>query len=294
TPLKVFVTALAIVDDIGAVAVIAIFYSSDLSINYLILTLFLIALLVCFNFLGYRKPMPYIVVGIFVWLSIYLSGVHSTIAGVLVAFTIPARTRRDMPQFLDRLKSIVSRLTSPDFTGINAEAEENCQTMIDKIEGLCKDVQTPLQRMEATLNPWVEFLIVPLFALANAGVLVSFSDIFKALNTPVALGIIVGLLLGKQVGIFVASWIAVRLKLAELPTGVTFFQIYGSSILCGIGFTMSIFVADLAFGQSTNLDYAKVSILTGSSLSFCIGFLVLSVGSRASQNDGQPAQDQMS
>lgn len=274
-PLKVFVTALAIVDDIGAVTVIAIFYSSDLSTNYLLLASFLVIVLICFNLLGYRKPLPYVVVGLFVWLAIYMSGIHSTIAGILVAFTIPARTRRDMAHFLDRLTGIVNRLKPLETSDTRNNGEENRQAIVNKIEDLCKDVQTPLQRMEESLNPWVVFVIVPLFALVNAGVSVNSSDILKILSAPVGLGVVMGLLIGKQFGISVACWIAIRMRFAELPSGVKFSQIYGASIICGIGFTMSIFVADLAFGQSINLDYAKISILVGSVLSFLLGLLII-------------------
>lgn len=277
--LRIFVTALAIVDDIGAVVVIATYYSSDLAINYLFFASFFIVVLIFFNILGFRRPLPYIVVGSLVWWSVYMSGVHSTIAGILVAFTIPARSRRDMPQFRDHLIRMVDRLGRLDQSRDEPNTEENSQTVIRKIEDLCEDAQTPLQRMEQYLHPWVVYWIVPLFALANAGVSVQWGRMIDILTTPVSLGVTLGLLVGKQLGIFVACWVAIRMRFAMMPSDVTFSQIYGASILCGIGFTMSIFVADLAFGASTNLDYAKISILVGSLLSFFTGLLVLSIAS---------------
>jgi NhaA family Na+:H+ antiporter len=278
--LRIFVTALAIIDDIGAVVVIATYYSSDLAINYLFFASFFIVLLISFNILGFRRPLPYIVVGSLVWWSVYMSGVHSTIAGILVAFTMPARSRRDMPQFSDHLIMMVDRLGRLDQSSDEPNTEENSQTVIRKIEDLCEDAQTPLQRMEQYLHPWVVYWIVPLFALANAGVSVQWGRMIDILTTPVSLGVTLGLLVGKQLGIFVACWVAIKMRFAMMPPDVTFLQIYGASILCGIGFTMSIFVADLAFGASTNLDYAKISILVGSLLSFFTGLLVLSIASR--------------
>ncbi|MGO8880091.1 MAG: Na+/H+ antiporter NhaA [Desulfomonilaceae bacterium] len=277
--LRIFVTALAIVDDIGAVTVIATYYSSELAISYLFLASFFIVMLISFNILGFRRPLPYIIVGSLVWWAVYMSGVHSTIAGILVAFTVPARSRRDMPQFKDHLIRLVDRLRRTDQSSAGPNSEENSQTIIRKIEDLCEDAQTPLQRMEQSLHPWVVYWIVPLFALANAGVFIQWGRMLDILTTPVSLGVTLGLLVGKQLGIFVVCWVAIRMRFAMMPSGVTFSQIYGASILCGIGFTMSIFVANLAFGESTNLDYAKISILVGSLLSFFIGLLVLSIAS---------------
>ncbi|MDR3604694.1 MAG: Na+/H+ antiporter NhaA [Syntrophaceae bacterium] len=277
--LRIFVTALAIVDDIGAVIVIATYYSSELAISYLFLASFFIVMLISFNILGFRRPLPYIIVGSLVWWAVYMSGVHSTIAGILVAFTVPARSRRDMPQFRDQLIRLVDRLRRTDQSSAGPNSEENSQTIIRKIEDLCEDAQTPLQRMEQSLHPWVVYWIVPLFALANAGVFIQWGRMLDILTTPVSLGVTLGLLVGKQLGIFVVCWVAIRMRFAMMPSGVTFSQIYGASILCGIGFTMSIFVANLAFGESTNLDYAKISILVGSLLSFFIGLLVLSIAS---------------
>ncbi|MGC8604852.1 MAG: Na+/H+ antiporter NhaA, partial [Desulfomonilaceae bacterium] len=255
------------------------YYSSDLAIGYLFIALFLTALLICFNILGFRRPLPYILVGFLVWWTVYMSGIHSTIAGILVAFTIPARSKHDMPQFKEKLIGMLYRLKHMNRIPGAINTEDVSQAIIKKIEDLCEDAQTPLQRMEQYLHPWVTYCIVPLFALANAGVSIQWARMTDILTSRVSLGITLGLLLGKQLGIFFSSWIAVKMKFAMMPSGVTVLQIYGASILCGIGFTMSIFVANLAFGESDNLDFAKVSILLGSMMSFVTGLMIMNIGS---------------
>jgi NhaA family Na+:H+ antiporter len=284
--LKVSFAALAIVDDIGAVAVIATFYTSALALYYLFVALLCLLALILFNVLGYRRPLPYVIVGVFVWWAFYMSGVHSTIAGILVAFTIPARSRRNMLQFRDRLIGITDRLKRMNEQEVGNKADEDSQAMIRKIENLCQDAQTPLQRIEHCLQPWVVFMIVPLFALANAGVSVNLDRIFDLLGNPLSLGITMGLVIGKQLGIATASWAAIKTGFAVMPSGVSFGQIYGASILCGIGFTMSIFLADLAFGESPSLDCAKISILLASSLCFVIGLIALYIASYRKTEEG--------
>lgn len=283
--LKVFFVALAIVDDLGAVAVIAIFYTSQLAVGYLILAGIWLIILVSFNILGYRRPLPYVLVGLMVWWSLYMSGVHSTVAGILVAFTIPARSRRDLGTFTNRATKIVDFLKGRHVSQHDNSLDEDEENMVRRLENLCRDVQTPLQRIEYSLHPWVVFLIVPLFALANAGVILEWSQVAKTLATPLSLGVTLGLVIGKQLGIFIATWIAVKTGLAVMPAGAGFGQVYGAAILCGVGFTMSIFIADLAFGESTELDAAKISILLASLISFVVGFLVLYVASPGKTND---------
>ena len=282
--LKVFFVSLAIVDDLGAVAVIAIFYTSQLAVGYLFLAGIWLIVLVSFNILGYRRPLSYLLVGLMVWWSLYMSGAHSTVAGILVAFTIPARCRHDMMTFSNRLAKIADGLKCAQVSCHNNCPNDDQQNMVRKLENLCRDVQTPLQRIEYSLHPWVVFLIVPLFALANAGVILEWVQMSETLTTTLSLGITIGLFVGKQLGIFIATWIAVRAGFAVMPAGVSFGQIYGSAILGGVGFTMSIFIADLAFGESPELDASKISILLASLISFIVGFLVLYVTSQSKTN----------
>lgn len=285
--LKVFFAALAIVDDLGAVAVIAMFYTSQLATNYLFQAFIWFLLLVSFNLLGYRRPLPYLIVGGIVWWSFYMSGIHSTVAGILVAFAIPARSRRDMTAFRDRLKKMSDRLRNIDKSATSDHMNENGQMIVRKIENLCRDAQNPLQRIEYSLHPWVVFLIVPLFALTNAGVILDWGSIYETFTTSLSLGITVGLVIGKQLGIALAVWLTVKSGLAVMPSGASFGQVYGAAVLCGVGFTMSIFVADLAFGESPDLESAKISILVGSLISFLVGFLILHLTSRKRSEAGE-------
>ncbi|MGB6064387.1 MAG: Na+/H+ antiporter NhaA [Desulfomonilaceae bacterium] len=278
--LAVFVAALAIVDDLGAVLVIALFYSAQISFFYLEASLLLFLILVGFNILGYRRPLPYILVGGMIWLAMSMSGVHSTVAGILVAMAIPARSRINTDQFLGKVKDVLNTFACAGNRGPSIYANPECQAAVHTLGALGHSVEPPLLRIEHALNPWVVFVVVPIFALANAGVNLEPARLGHALSGSVGVGIILGLVLGKQIGIFTASLIAVKCGLAAMPAGVDFRHLYGASILCGIGFTMSLFIADLAFGQTAMLDAAKIGILAGSLLSFIIGTGVLFVKSR--------------
>ncbi|MEP0813146.1 MAG: Na+/H+ antiporter NhaA [bacterium] len=252
--LKVFLTALAIADDLGAVLVIAIFYTEKLSLSYLGIAFAALALLAFFNWVGVRAAPPYIALGIICWLAMLDSGVHATVAGVLVALTIPSSGRH--PQ------------TMHEAADADVEAGQE--------EGIHMHGRGLLEDLEHDLHPWVTFAIMPLFALANAGVAVG-GEFLAMLGSPVAMGASLGLFFGKQAGVFSFSWLSVRLGLAELPSGVSFRHIYGAAILCGIGFTMSLFIAGLAFGEGSHLDEAKVGILTGSLVSAVAGLAFLSL-----------------
>ena len=236
--LKVLLTAVAIVDDLGAVVVIAVFYTASIKGTLLAASLALIGLAWAFGRAGGRHIVVFGLLGLIAWVFMLKSGVHATIAGVLMAFALPAR---QLPQ------------------------EEE-----------------PIgQRWEHALHPWVAFVIMPIFALANAGVVVS-GSFTTALAQPPSLGIIAGLVLGKPIGIFGFAWLSVKLGLASLPAGLTWGKVFGMSLLAGIGFTMSLFIADLAFGLSTSLADAKAGILAGSLLSGVLGFLYLRFTSRNS------------
>jgi len=273
--LKVFVLALAIADDIGAVLVIAIFYTSEISITALVVAGVILIILASLNKLGTKSLIPYTILGIILWVAFLKSGVHATIAGILLAFTIPASARYNTKRFSDKTKALLNKFDQTGEHGENVLSNEGRQTDVMAIEENCKKILTPLQRFEHGLHPWVSFLIIPIFALANAGVTLAGMDVIGAITSPVSLGIIVGLFIGKQVGIFGFSWIAVKLKFASLPEGVTWKKIYAGGILAGIGFTMSLFIAGLAFTDQTLIDLSKIGVLCGSLLSGVIGYLLL-------------------
>ena len=241
TSLKVFLTALAIVDDLGAVLVIALFYTAQVSWAALGAAAGCLALLVALNRLGARHPLTYALLGLGLWAAFLASGVHATLAGVLLALTIPARTRVDTGEFFRRAHALLRHfdLAGEEAADIRTNADQ--QAALAELEDLAEGVQTPLQRLEHALHPWVAFVIVPLFALANAGVALG-GGLGAALREPVTLGVVAGLLLGKQLGVTGAAWLAVRAGLADLPEGVTWRHVYGAGWLAGIGFTMSLFV----------------------------------------------------
>jgi NhaA family Na+:H+ antiporter len=269
--LKVFLTALAIVDDLGAVLVIAFFYTSQLSLGSLALGLACLALLALANKAGLRRPLPYALVGIVVWVAFLKSGVHATIAGVLLAMTIPSWARIDSAQFLKRGRE---RLDEYEHAHSAEAGEDSPQAAIHALEIDCEQVQSPLHRLEHGLHPWVAFVIMPVFALANAGVAVE-GNVFATLASPVGLGIALGLILGKQIGVTLFSWAIVKLGLAELPPELTWKHIYGVSWLAGIGFTMSLFVTGLAFGEQGYAPAAKIAILAASLLAGIVGLVYL-------------------
>ena len=272
--LKIFILALAIVDDLGAVLVIAIFYTSNISFTSLIIGAGLLVLLIAMNRMGVRNLLVYTLVGIALWLAFLKSGVHATVAGVLLAFTIPVSSRINTKKFKNETENLLKDFDNAGEHGEDVLTNSQRLSIVDQIENNCEKILTPLQRFEHGLHPWVSFFIMPVFALANAGVAVS-DELGSALTHPVSIGIILGLFLGKQIGIFSFSYIAVKLKLASEPEGVSWKKIYAASVLAGIGFTMSLFIANLAFSSPELLNISKVGILTGSLLSGIVGFIIL-------------------
>jgi Na+:H+ antiporter, NhaA family len=233
--LKIFLTALAILDDLGAVIIIALFYTADLNVYALLGAIGVISVLFALNRLGFRQLTPFLLLGIVLWVFVYKSGVHATLAGVILALTIPLKHAPGAPD----------------------------------------DVESPLHKLEHALHGWVAFLIVPIFGFANAGV--SFAGIGpSAMLDPVPLGIMLGLFVGKQIGVFGFSWVAIRAGIADLPANATWLQLYGVSLLCGIGFTMSLFIGLLAFPSSEALQSGtKIGVIAGSMLAGIMGWLVL-------------------
>ncbi|RMH49436.1 MAG: Na+/H+ antiporter NhaA [Bacteroidetes bacterium] len=271
--LKVFLTAVAIVDDLGAVLVIAFFYTEQLSMGALgVGALFFVALLAV-NRLGVRRTAVYVILGIGLWVAFLKSGVHATIAGVLLALTIPANRLIDVPTLAERVRSVLDVFTRGAQAGRHKMTEEQ-QDALHTMEDALEKAEAPLMRMEHALHGWVAFGIMPVFALANAGVALG-GDIGAAFGNSVTLGIILGLVIGKQIGVTLFAWLAVRLGLAQLPGGTSWRQIHGVSALCGIGFTMSLFIANLAFDSAAVLDSAKIGILSASLISGLLGWFLL-------------------
>ncbi len=288
--LKVFLTALAIVDDIGAVLVIAVFYTEDLSTTALGFAGGFLALMIATNLLGVRKPLIYLLLGICLWIAFLKSGVHATVAGVLGAFAIPASLRINEQKFLNTSRSNLEQFEHADRAGKSISNNETKQAAVHHLEQACENVQPPLLRIEHALVPWVVYFIMPIFALANAGISVK-GDFLDALREPVAVGIGLGLIFGNQIGIFLATWLCVRLGLSTLPAGCTWRHIYGAACLAGIGFTMSLFIANLAFDADAQLPISKVGILTGSFIAAIIGLLVLRFAAAPAPRMSQSADE---
>lgn len=273
--ITIFLTALAIVDDIAAVLVIAVFFTADISTGSLGLAGVCLAASYAANRLGMRSRLPYSLLGILVWVAMLKSGVHATIAGVLLAFTIPVRTKLDPGKFLSGARDTLRRFETAAASGTDVISSEGQQKAIQRLEDQCEGVQPPLQRMEHALRPWVSLFIMPLFALANAGVRVVDGGSEISFFHPVLLGVAFGLLLGKPAGITLFSWLAVKFGWAERPARVGWKQLHGASWLGGIGFTMSLFIATLAFGDSPMLVEAKIGILLGSFAAGVLGSVAL-------------------
>lgn len=275
TALVTFLVALAIVDDLGAVLVIALFYTETINIIPLALSGAMFFLMIVLNRFGIHAILPYFIVGLCMWFFMLESGVHATIAGVLAALTIPSKPKRAPSSFAEDTKTLIKEYESypiEDDHMINEKQKALLLNIKDKID----EVGTPAARLEHNLHLPVALIIIPLFALANAGIAIDFSSINTTILQPVSAGIIAGLVLGKVIGIFGISWLAIKLKIAQLPSGSTMSQIFGVSFLGGIGFTMSIFVADLAFINSPELVFqAKIGILTASLFAGLFGYFWL-------------------
>lgn len=273
--LKVFLTALAIVDDIAAVMVIALFYTAQISWTAVGAAGLCLALLFTLNLLQARTPLVYAVGGVALWLAVLASGIHATIAGVALAMTIPSRTPLDSGQFLSVARRILQHFQeSAEAAPGGIMTNDDGQAAVHALEEACEKVQPPLHRLEHALHPWVTFFIMPVFALANAGVVLS-GEVVGTLTQPVALGVLLGLVLGKPIGITLFAWLSVRTGLASLPSEVTWNHIHGAGWLGGIGFTMSLFIASLAFTEDSLLTQAKLGILAASFCAAIIGSLLL-------------------
>ncbi len=282
TSVKVFLLAVAIVDDLGAVLVIALFYTDDISTTALGVAGAFLAALVLLNVLRVHRPLPYMILGVGLWAATLLSGVHATVAGVLLAFTIPATRRVEEGPYVEYVRERLGEFER-DATAVPDRITEDQSHALHGIEEACEAVQTPLARVEHALLRPVAFLIVPLFALANAGVNVRTGGL--PLGSMTMWGVVLGLLVGKPLGVLLASWIAIKSGIAALPEGGTWRQLVGVSVLCGIGFTMSLFIGNLAFpGSADQLAATKVGILVASLLSGLAGGAILVGAARRNPN----------
>jgi len=273
--LKVFFTALAIADDIGGILVIGLFYSEGISWPALVLAALFLVALSGMNWARVFNPLPYALLGIGLWLAFLRSGVHPTIAGVLLALTIPTRRPPNTRPLLAQVKTVVE-----GFEYASEDESLRQPAIVQKLETILERMQSPAQRLERELHPWSTYLILPIFALANAGVEINTSS-FQELFSPVGMGIIFGLVFGKPLGITMLSWIAIRTGLAEMPGDLHFKQLAGASFLAGIGFTLSLFIANAAFTDAEILAVAKLAILVASILAGVLGTVALTLLSPA-------------
>lgn len=272
-----FLTALAIIDDLGAILVIAVFYTESINLLFLSLAGLFIMVLAGLNLSGFRRPAIYIIGGGIVWLAMLGSGVHATVAGILVAMTIPARPKRGSRWFVLHARNLINKFedieknsTSP----ILGEAEQH--KVVENVQSMAEKASTPLRRWEHALEHPVALFVLPVFALANAGIPVDFSSLPTLLSEPLSLGIILGLVVGKTIGISLLAWLALRLKLGRLSQGLNMHHIIGIGLLGGMGFTMSIFISGLGFASTPEaLLTAKTAILLASLVAGLSGYLWL-------------------
>ena len=274
-PLVTFLVALAIVDDLGAVIVIALFYTEQIHIMSLGLSGMFFLILVLFNRFGIHAILPYFIVGLFMWFFMLESGVHATIAGVIAAMAIPFKPKISPAYFTAHTKNLLDEYDNYPVTKEHTMHEKQ-KAILQNLKDRIDSVNSPAARLEHSLHLPVALIIIPLFALANAGISINFSSISNIVVEPVTIGVMTGLILGKVIGIAGVSYLAIKFGIAKLPKNSTMSQIFGVAFLGGIGFTMSIFVADLAFvGNDTLIFQAKIGILTASLFSGVFGYLWL-------------------
>jgi len=275
--LRVFLLALAIIDDLGAILVIAVFYTETIVPGAFLVAAAVLASIVLLRRLGVHSTMAYVVPGFIFWLAILKSGVHATLAGVILGIMTPSRHYYDYATARTVGRGLMARFEEACDRGDHDDVEAT----LGQMEELVVGTESPLERLERKFHPWAAFLVLPLFALVNAGVEVSMEVVVDAVRSPVALGIVAGLIVGKLIGIFGASWLAVKMGWAVLPEGVRWGHIAGVSLLAGIGFTVSLFITELAFADPELVAQAKLGILMASALAGISGYLLLKAVSRS-------------
>lgn len=276
--LKVFLAALAIVDDMGAVLVIALFYTRDIVWSAIGMAGIILVVLIGLSVVGVRRLTPYLLLGGALWFFVHKSGIHATIAGVVLAFVIPTRTRMNAMEYSSSARRLLDDFDRTETGDLLVLTSKGQQEAIIGLERASENVTAPLLRLEHALHGFSAFVVMPLFALSNAGVAVTGSSAGR-----VTLGVMLGLVIGKPLGITAAAWVAVKLRAATLPAGVSWTALHGCAWLGGIGFTMSLFIAALAFEGTSSLDAAKVGILGGSIAAAVVGTIMLRIGGRVSQ-----------
>ncbi|MEE8289603.1 MAG: Na+/H+ antiporter NhaA [Nitrosomonadaceae bacterium] len=274
--LLTFLVAVAIVDDLGAVMVIALFYTETINILALATAVGMLVILVALNLGGIRRPLPYVLLGVVLWIAMLMSGVHATLAGIFLAFTIPMRPKYDPDRFLSHINEMVEQIKRAYRREENIVINDELRSRVRALgEGVWL-VQAPAQIMELKMHLPSAYIIIPIFSLANAGIPIDWSSFSSIVTHPVSVGIVAGLVVGKLVGIAGFSWVAVKLGMTSLPHGLNFKHIAGVGLMGGIGFTMSIFIAELGFAHSAeDLLMAKTGILLASVLAGVSGFLWL-------------------
>lgn len=280
--LKIFLTAFAIIDDLGAVLVIALFYTSEINWILLLYAGILLAVLYLLAFLKIHNRFLLLIFGAIIWLLFLKSGIHPTIAGILTAFAVPIRQRINEYEYSEKLCQITEKLTVSANTNKLPILSKNQIEEIDHLEDLTDKVQSPLQQIEHRLHKWVAYLIMPVFAFTNAGV--HFSNEMP-IDMPLIMTIIISLFFGKTIGVFLFSFVSIKLKISQLSENINLKLILGASVLSGVGFTMSLFIGNLAFyGEILLINSAKIGIISGSLLSGIIGFIIIKLGLKQKTN----------
>ena len=287
--LRVFLLGLAVFDDLGAIAVIAVFYVETISWSDLWLGLATFAAMAVCVRLGIRSHVLYILLGIVMWQFFLESGVHATLAGVLAASLVPAGHQVDRMQYADTVDGLLR-----DFrVAMDEGNEDEAEAIAEEIERLSRSAEGPMESLEATIHPWVSFLVLPVFALANAGIVFTSDTVSEAMASNVTLGIAAGLLAGKVVGIVGFTWLAVRFGVGTLPSAVGWRHVLGVALLCGMGFTVSLFVSGIAFDHASLVDQAKIGVFGASLLAGVAGYLFLRYTGARTAADSQDAQEDL-
>lgn len=282
--LLTFLVALAIVDDLGAVMVIALFYTEAINVVALATAAGTLILLVTLNLGGIRQPLPYILLGIVLWIAMLKSGVHATLAGILLAFTIPMRPKYDPIRFLSQINEMVAQIKRAYQREENIIKNDELRSRVQSLGEGIQLIQAPAQILEHKMHLPSAYLVIPIFSLANAGIPIDWASFGDIVAHPVSMGIVAGLVAGKLIGIAGFSWVAVKLGLTSLPHGLNFKHIAGVALMGGIGFTMSIFIAELGFAHhAQDLLIAKTGILLASVLAGVSGFLWLYLTSQKTE-----------
>ena len=269
--LRVFLLGLAVADDLGAIAVIAVFYSETISWTDLGLAVAMLGVMAASLQLRVRVLGYYVILAVVMWLFLLESGVHATLAGVAVAALVPTHPLIQRREYIPRVDALLVELRA----AIDAEDEERADAIVGEIERLSGGTEGPLERLEEQVHPWVSFVILPLFALANAGIVFTTDSLSAAAGSSVTLGVLVALLAGKAVGVLGMTWLAVRLGIGRLPASVTWAQVLGVGLLAGIGFTVSIFISGIAFDDGALVDQAKMGVFAASVLAGVAGYVWL-------------------